>query len=123
MVRFQTSSLVVCESSSFACMMPALLKSTFNFPNFFSAAATICSQSLAFATSAFTAIAFFSCDAVSCAACRSRRRNHGCAFLGEKERRLPADAAARARDERNLVFESHILSKYLLRSQSVTARS
>src|SRR5262245_43251015 len=45
------------------------------------------------------------------------------AFLREEQRRLPADAASRARDERNLVFESHMRSKYLLRSQSVTALS
>ena len=45
------------------------------------------------------------------------------AFLGEKQRRLPADAAACARDQRNLVLESHILSKYRLCSQSVTAVS
>src|SRR5439155_12249042 len=45
------------------------------------------------------------------------------ALLGEEQRRLPADAAARARDQRNLVFESHIRSKYRLCSQSVTAVS
>jgi hypothetical protein len=36
---------------------------------------------------------------------------NGGAFAREEERRLPPDTAARARDERNLSFESHILSK------------
>ena len=41
----------------------------------------------------------------------------------EEQRRLASDAAACARDERHFVLESHMRSKYLLRSQSVTALS
>src|SRR3954463_4821107 len=67
-VRSQTASSVEMASSSLACMMPALLKSTCSLPNCFSAAAIICSQSGAFDTSAFTAMAFFRSFAVSRAA-------------------------------------------------------
>jgi len=47
-----TASSVETASSSFGCMMPALLKSTFSLPNAFSACATMFSQSPALETSA-----------------------------------------------------------------------
>src|SRR5262249_36907835 len=56
-VRSHTDSSVAIASSSLACMMPALLNSTFSRPNSRSAAATIFSQSLALATSALHAAA------------------------------------------------------------------
>ena len=45
------------------------------------------------------------------------------AFTREENRRLAADAAAGAGDEGYFVLESHMRSKYLFRSQSVTALS
>src|SRR6185503_6682262 len=48
---------------------------------------------------------------------------HRRAFAREEQRGLAPDAAAGAGDQRNFVFESHMRSKYLLRSQSVTALS
>jgi hypothetical protein len=110
-------------SSSLASMMPALLNSTFSLPNAFSAASIICWQSRALrhrrdedrvldhrgGLCARFLVEIDDCDLR--------------AFLGEQQRRLPADAAAAAGDEGYLVLESHMRSKYLLRSQSVTALS
>ncbi len=67
-VRSQTDSSVEIASSSFACMMPALLKRTFRRPNFFSAWAIMFCASAALETSAFTAMAFWIMPTVSCAA-------------------------------------------------------
>ena len=64
-VRSQISSGVDIASSSLPCMMPALLNITFSLPNCFSAAATMRSQSAAFETSAFTAMASFTRFAAS----------------------------------------------------------
>ncbi|MNL52165.1 hypothetical protein D3C87_1753150 [compost metagenome] len=50
-VRSQIASSVVTALSSSLCMMPALLKIMFNFPNFSSAKATAASQSAALDTS------------------------------------------------------------------------
>ncbi len=53
-VRSQTFSSVEIASSSWECMIPALLNSTFNLPNSSSATATMRSQSAARETSART---------------------------------------------------------------------
>ena len=106
-------------------MMPALLNSTFSLPNAFSAAATMCSQSAAFETSALhgdgvrehasaVSRAAFSFTSTQTTEAPSRAKSSA---------DLPPDAAAGAGDECDFVLESHILSKYRLRSQSVTALS
>src|SRR5258706_12397841 len=78
-VRSQTDSSVDTASSSFECMMPALLKSTFSLPKAFSAAATIAWQSAAFETSARTAMPLPICFMVSWAVFSSRSTATICA--------------------------------------------